>query len=69
MINLFGSSASKLTPEEQVKEWKRKLAKEIRNMDREIEKLKKAEQKSLKDCKKLAKEGKHQLLVAYDLYS
>jgi charged multivesicular body protein 3 len=55
-MNIFGTSTSKTT-EELVKEWKRKLAKEIRNLDREIDKLKKEEQKSLKECKKLAKEG------------
>lgn len=57
-FNLFGKAVPKLTPSEQAKEWKKKLAQEGRKLDREIEKISATEKKALTECKKLAKEGR-----------
>ncbi len=58
-MNFFGKAAAveKVDPAESAKQWKRQLQKEARNIDKDIERLKREEQKSLKECKKLAKEG------------
>ena len=52
---LFGEK--KKDPAELAKEWKRNLQKEARVLDRDILNLGREEQKALKECKKLAKEG------------
>ncbi len=52
---LFGEK--KKDPAELAKEWKRNLQKESRTLDRDILNLGREEQKALKECKKLAKEG------------
>ena len=46
-FNLFGKAVPKLTPSEQAKEWKKKLAQEGRKLDREIEKMSATEKKAL----------------------
>ena len=56
-MNLFGAASKKLDPVEQAKEWKRKIQHESRSLDRDIAKIKQAEQKALAECKKLAKQG------------
>lgn len=56
-MNLFGAASKKLDPIEQAKEWKRKIQHESRSLDRDIAKIKQAEQKALIECKKLAKQG------------
>jgi charged multivesicular body protein 3 len=56
-MNLFGNAAPKLTAMEQAKEWKRKISKESRSIDRDIVKLQREEKKSMAECKKLLKEG------------
>ena len=52
---IFGEK--KKDPLELAKEWKRNLQKETRELDRNILNLKREEQKALKECKKLAKDG------------
>ena len=56
-MNIFGNAAPKKSPADEVKEWKRSIAKEIRNIERDIEKLKIAEKKSASECKKYLKDG------------
>lgn len=53
-----GSDAAKKDPIDQCKQWKRDLQKEIRRMDRDIADIKRAEQKSITECKTLAKKGR-----------
>ena len=48
----------KSDPLEDMKKWKRELAKEGRQMEREIRKIEDAEKKSKAECQKLAKEGR-----------
>ena len=55
-MNIFGNAQPKLTPAEQAKEWKRNITKEMRSIDRDIEKLHREEKKSLLECKKLLKD-------------
>ena len=60
-FGLFGGSSSggkKTDPMDVAKQWKRDLQKEIRRMDRDISNIKRAEQKSLAECKTLAKKGR-----------
>jgi charged multivesicular body protein 3 len=59
-LNLFGDAKPRLTPEEQAKNWKKALNKEIRSIDRGIGKLATAEKTAIKECKKLAKDGQPQ---------
>ena len=60
-MNFFGRSTPKVDPAaealELAKTWKRNLAKEMRNIEKDIKTLQTAEQKSVKECKKLQKEG------------
>ena len=56
-LNLFGDAKPKISAEDQAKNWKRALQKEIRGIDRGISKLGAAEKGAIKECKKLAKEG------------
>lgn len=49
---------NKNDPIELGKEWKRNLQKEIRKMDRDILSIKRQEEKSLRECKALAKAGR-----------
>lgn len=69
MMFLGGTSSSRSAdpPEKKVnkndpvelgKEWKRNLQKEIRRMDRDILSIKRQEEKSLRECKALAKAGR-----------
>ena len=44
-------------PVAQLKQWKRDLQKQIRQMERDITDIKRAEQKSMLECKSLAKKG------------
>lgn len=50
--------APKPDPVELAKEWKRKLAKEARAMEREINNIKRQEDRAVKECKALAKAGR-----------
>lgn len=54
----LGLFEKKPTPEELAKEWKRNIQKEIRKIDRDISTIKRAEQKSINECKALAKKGR-----------
>ena len=56
-LNLFGDAKPKISAADQAKNWKRELSKEMRGIDRGINKLAHAEKGALKECKKLAKEG------------
>lgn len=63
-MNFFGTAPTKNNgrkdkddPKEQAREWKRKLNKEIRSLDRDITSLKRAEDKAVAECKKLASTG------------
>ena len=56
-LNLFGDSKPKLSAADQAKNWKRELSKEMRGIDRGVNKLSHAEKGAIKECKKLAKEG------------
>ena len=49
---------SKISPIDQAKKWKRELDKQVRSMDRDIQNIKRSEQKSIKECKALAKAGR-----------
>jgi charged multivesicular body protein 3 len=51
--SLFGGK--KVDPVDLAKEWKRKLAKEMRLIDREISNIKREEDRAMKECKALAK--------------
>eukprot|EP01038_Epipyxis_sp_PR26KG_P012047 gene12047-16121_t len=53
-----GEKKSSSDPIELGKEWKRNLAKEVRNIDRDIAKIKREEDKAIKECKALAKKGR-----------
>lgn len=56
---LFGGGERKSTdPMDLAKQWKRNLQKEIRRMDRDISDIKRSEQRSLAECKALAKKGR-----------
>ncbi len=56
------SSGTKSVPKDDAmqlgKEWKRNLQKEARKIDRDILNIKRAEDKSVKECKALAKAGR-----------
>ncbi len=56
------SSGTKSAPKDDAmqlgKEWKRNLQKEARKIDRDILNIKRAEDKSVKECKALAKAGR-----------
>lgn len=54
----MGLFEKKPSPEELTKEWKRNIQKEIRKIDRDISAVKRAEQKSINECKALAKKGR-----------
>jgi charged multivesicular body protein 3 len=56
-LNLFGDHTPRLTPEENAKNWKKLLKKEMREMDRGVTRLTTAEKNAIKECKKLAKNG------------
>lgn len=56
--SFFGWGKEKKDPYDQAKEWKRNLQKEIRRMDRDISNLKRAEQRSIKECQSLAKKNR-----------
>ena len=43
---------------DQVKKWKRELEKQARHMDRDIQNMQRAEQRSINECKALAKKGR-----------
>jgi hypothetical protein len=61
LFGMFGGNDSgkkKNDPIDQCKQWKRDLQKEIRRMDRDISDIKRAEQKSIAECKTLAKKGR-----------
>lgn len=45
-------------PLEDLKKWKRDLAKEMRTMDREVRNIEAAEKKSMDECRKLGKQGR-----------
>ena len=49
---------SKTSPIDQAKKWKRELDKQVRGMDRDIQNIQRSEQKSIKECKALAKAGR-----------
>lgn len=57
MINsIFGTSKPpQQSPADLAKEWKRKLTKEGRELERSISEMRRQEDKALKECKKLAK--------------
>lgn len=56
---MFGGEKSKAKdPLELAKQWKRDLQKEIRRMERDINDIKRLEQKSLAECRALAKKGR-----------
>ena len=55
--SIFGKAKEKKAPEDEAKEWKKKLSKEMRRMDRDMNELVKAEKKASADCKKLAKQN------------
>lgn len=58
-VSNSGSSGQKShNIQEQGKEWKRSLQKEIRRMDRDINNVKRAETRALNECKSLLKKGK-----------
>lgn len=46
-MNLFGQAKKPEDPADQVKEWKRSIVREQRVMERDIQKIKKEEQKAL----------------------
>jgi hypothetical protein len=54
--SIFGASKGP-EPAELAKQWKRELAKEARKLERDMGHLKREEQKSMNECKKLCKEG------------
>jgi len=58
--NWFSSSDSKGKGDEvsQVKAWKKELEKQARHMDRDIQNIQRAEQRSISECKALAKKGR-----------
>ena len=56
-MNIFGVKKPTQTPTELAKEWGRKLTKEGRELDRSVVKLRREEDKALKECKALAKKG------------
>eukprot|EP00743_Colponemidia_sp_Colp-15_P002894 GILK01003133.1.p1 GENE.GILK01003133.1~~GILK01003133.1.p1 ORF type:complete len:216 (+),score=46.18 GILK01003133.1:64-711(+) len=56
-MNLFGSSKPKVTPKEQVREWKHKLQGEQRALDRQIRSLDMEEKKVQTQIKQAAKKG------------
>lgn len=63
-MNFFGKAAApekkekqSTDPVDQAKQWKRNLQREINHMTRDITNLKRAEEKALKECKKLAQGG------------
>jgi charged multivesicular body protein 3 len=62
LFGMFGGGGSdgggKKDPMDLAKQWKRDLQKEIRRMDRDIQDIKRAEQKSMVECKALAKKGR-----------
>ena len=55
-LNLFGDAKPKISAEDQAKNWKRALQKQMRGIDRDVNKLSAAEKTAIKECKKLAKE-------------
>jgi hypothetical protein len=61
LFGMFGGGndkGGKKDPMDLAKQWKRDLQKEIRRMDRDILDIKRAEQKSMAECKALAKKGR-----------
>jgi len=54
----FGFGAKKQDPIDLAKQWKREIAKQERHMDRDIANVKRAEQRSVAECKALAKKGR-----------
>lgn len=60
-LGMFGGGDDKhksKDPQEVAKQWKRDLQKEIRRMDRDINDIKRSEQRSMAECKALAKKGR-----------
>lgn len=55
--SIFGKAKEKKTPEDEAKEWKKKLSKEMRHIDRDMNALTRAESKAASECKKLAKQN------------
>ena len=55
-FSLFGGKQK--DPAELAKEWKRNLQKEMRKIDRDITDIRRQEEKSVKECKALAKAGR-----------
>jgi hypothetical protein len=54
----FGFGAKKVDPVDLAKQWKREIAKQMRAMDRDISDIKRSEQRSINECKALAKKGR-----------
>jgi charged multivesicular body protein 3 len=57
-INLFGNAPPQQTPEEQGKEWKKKLRREGTKIDRNIRRIDAEVKKIENECKKLASKGR-----------
>ena len=57
-ISVRQSVRRRVRPPQEMKKWKRELAKEQRSMDREIRKMEAAEAKSKAECQKLGKQGR-----------
>lgn len=57
MMNIFGIREPKPDASQLAKEWKRKLQKECREIDRNITNLRREEMKAINECKRLAKSG------------
>lgn len=59
-LSSFFGGGKKVDPVDLAKEWKRKLAKEMRLIDREISNIKREEDKAMKECKALVKANRVQ---------
>jgi len=53
---MFGGK--KVDPVDQAKQWKKEIQKQVRHMDRDIQNIKRSEQRSLNECKALAKKNR-----------
>lgn len=54
MLQSLGLAAKPVDPQEQIKQWKRSISKQVRQIEREIRALEREEAKSAKECKALA---------------
>jgi nitrogenase subunit NifH len=54
----FFGWGKKQDPMDMAKEWKREIQKQVRHMDRDIQNIKRCEQRSVNECKALAKKNR-----------